>query len=160
MTDNELQDVAVALGRVPSGLFILTARDGDRETALLVSWVQQCGFEPPQVTFCVRKDRDVLPWLRDGAPCTVNVLGEGQRKYLGRFGRGFGLDEDAFAGLSVERPAGEAPILTDALAHLRCRIAGRCSAGDHEVLVATVVGGRQHYEGEPLVHVRKSGLRY
>ena len=89
-----------------------------------------------------------------------NVLGAGQKKYLSHFGKGFGLDEDAFAGLDVEHVKGEAPVLSEALAHLRCRVAGRCRSGDHEVLIATVVGGRLHHAGEPMVHVRKSGLRY
>jgi flavin reductase (DIM6/NTAB) family NADH-FMN oxidoreductase RutF len=160
MSDSETPDVGAALGRLASGLFVLTARDGPRETGALISWVQQCGFEPPQVTFCVRQGREVLAWLGDGAACTLNVLAAGQKKFLSHFGKGFGLDEDAFAGLSLERVPGEAPILSEALAHLRCRVAGRCRSGDHEVLIATVVGGRLHHAGEPMVHVRKSGLRY
>ena len=31
-----------ALGRIPSGLFVLTLRHGGRETGMLASWVQQC----------------------------------------------------------------------------------------------------------------------
>ena len=44
--------LAAALGRVPSGLYILTARHGDAETGMLVSWVQQCSFAPPLVSAC------------------------------------------------------------------------------------------------------------
>jgi flavin reductase (DIM6/NTAB) family NADH-FMN oxidoreductase RutF len=160
MTESERADVALALGRVASGLFVLTARDGARDTGLLVSWVQQCAFEPPQLSACVKKGRDVLAWLGDGAACTVNVVGEGQKKFLSHFGRGFSLDEDAFAGLGVERLDGEAPILTEALAHLRCRVSGRISSGDHEVLILTIVGGRLQHAGEPYFHSRKSGLKY
>lgn len=160
MTESELADVGLALGRVASGLFILTARDGARETGLLVSWAQQCSFEPPQLSVCVKKGRDVLAWLGDGAAITLNVLGENQKKLVGHFAKGFSLDEDAFAGLSVERFDGEAPILSEALAHLRCRVSGRISSGDHEVLIATVVGGRLHQAGEPWFHARKSGLKY
>jgi flavin reductase (DIM6/NTAB) family NADH-FMN oxidoreductase RutF len=160
MTDSELADVAEALGRVPSGLFILTARHGARETGVLISWVQQCAFEPPQLTVCVRQGRDVLAWLSDGAAVTINVVGEGQKKFLSHFGKGFGLDENAFAGLAVERIDGEAPVLTETLAHLRCRIAGRISSGDHEVFLVTIVGGKMHRPGEPYFHARKSGLKY
>ena len=160
MTDSELSDVASALGRIPSGLFVLTARDGPRETGLLVSWVQQCGFDPPQVTLCVRQGRDVLAWLGEGSAFTVNVVGESQKRFLSHFGKGFSLDEDAFAGLSVERADGEAPILSDALAHLRCRVRRRVDVGDHELLIGVVVGGRVQHAGEPYLHVRKNGLKY
>src|SRR5438874_8727460 len=71
---------AAALGRVPSGLFVLTARHGTRETGMLASWVQQCSFDPPQVSMAVRKGRDVLDWLADGAAFVLNVLAEGQKQ--------------------------------------------------------------------------------
>jgi len=160
MTESELSDVSLALGRVPSGLFVLTARDGQRETGMLVSWVQQCSFEPPQISVCVRQGRDVLAWLGDGAAFTLNVIGQGQKKFVSHFGKGFGLDEDAFVGVSLDRMPGEAPILTDALAHLRCRVAGRIDAADHCLLIAAVVGGRLQHAGEPHCHSRKSGLKY
>jgi flavin reductase (DIM6/NTAB) family NADH-FMN oxidoreductase RutF len=162
MNGGDANEIGPALGRLASGLFILTARQGGRETGLLVSWVQQCGFEPPQVTACVRKGRDVLAWLGDGAAFTLNVLGAGQKKLVGHFAKGFSLDEDAFTGQSVERPEGEGPVLDEALAHLRCRVAARFDGGgDHVVLVGTVVGGRLHRDGgEPYVHLRRNGLGY
>ena len=43
-------EAILALGRVPSGLFILTAGNGPTETGLLASWVQQCSFDPPRLT--------------------------------------------------------------------------------------------------------------
>ena len=159
------QLAAVALGRIPSGLFILTARlggdDGGRETGMLASWVQQCSFDPPQVSVAVRRDRDILAWLTPGAAFTLNQLAEGQNSFLGHFGKGFALDQPAFTGLKVDRPAGEGPILLDALGHLLCRVAGRVAAGDHDTLVGQVVGGRLNQaDGKPMVHVRKNGLRY
>ena len=124
MNDQDMQQLAAALGRIPSGLFVLTATDGTRTTGVLVSWVQQCSFDPPRVTVCVRQGRDLLDWLGVGSAFTINLLGQGQKHFIGHFGKGFSLHEDAFAGLNVERPDGEAPILTDALGHLRCRVAG------------------------------------
>src|SRR5258706_383723 len=62
-----LQELALALGRVPSGLFILTVCDGQRETGMLASWVQQCSFEPPQVSVAVKHGRDLLAVLKGGA---------------------------------------------------------------------------------------------
>jgi flavin reductase (DIM6/NTAB) family NADH-FMN oxidoreductase RutF len=158
---DDLQSLAVALGKVPSGLFILTARDGPRETGMLGSWVQQCSFDPPQVTVCIRRDRDVLEWLTTGAPFTLNQLGEGQSSLISHFGKGFTLQEPAFTGLNVERLESEAPILLDSLGYLLCRVAGRFTTGDHELFVGTIVGGKLlKPEGRALIHVRKNGLRY
>jgi flavin reductase (DIM6/NTAB) family NADH-FMN oxidoreductase RutF len=150
---------AGALGRVPSGLFVVTARSGEQETGMLASWVQQCSFDPPQVSVAVRRDREVIAWLTPGAPLTVNVLDATQTDMIVHFGRGFPLGAPAFEGLDVERPNG-APVLSDALAYLECRVVERLPAGDHDLFIAQVVGGRVLSEGQPMVHVRKSGLHY
>jgi flavin reductase (DIM6/NTAB) family NADH-FMN oxidoreductase RutF len=161
MSDSEaLKTLAGALGRVPSGLFILTIRHGSDETGMLASWVQQCSFEPPQLTCAIRGDRDVLAWLTQGAAFTVNVLDEDQTDMLVHFGKGFDLGQPAFTGLEVDRPNAAAPVLRDALAYLDCRVAGRHTVGDHELIIGRVVAGRVLEEGKPMVHVRKNGLRY
>src|SRR5262249_36388189 len=152
--------LGAALGRIPSGLFILTARRGDAESGMLVSWVQQCGFEPPALSLAVPRDRDLLAWLSDGAPFTLNILEEDQTDMIAHFGRGFALGQPAFEGLEVERAGGEGPVLCEALAYLHCRVTSRCPAGDHELVVGRVVAGRVLQEGRPMVHVRKSGWHY
>ncbi|MFO0809556.1 MAG: flavin reductase family protein [Gemmataceae bacterium] len=158
MPDNDA--LAAALGRVPSGLFILTARQDESEAAMLASWVQQCSFDPPQVTVGVQRGRPAYALLPDGATCVLNVVAEGQTTMLKHFGRGFAPGEPAFAGIAVERTADGVAILTDALAHLECRVVGRASGGDHELLIARVEAGSLHSDGKPWVHLRKNGLGY
>src|ERR1700734_2186954 len=133
MSDGEQRKrLTAALGRIPSGLFVLTIRHGDAETGMLASWVQQCSFEPPQISVALKRERDVWAWLVDGAVFTVNILDDSQTDMIGHFGRGFALTEPAFTGLVVERPEGGAPVLSEALAYLECRVAGRLNAGDHD----------------------------
>lgn len=156
-----MDDAATAaLGRISSGLFIVTARDGDRETGMLASWVQQCSFTPPQVSVAVAKDRWVLDWLADGAAFAVNVIPDGEKKLVAHFGKGFGPDEPAFAGLEVVRDGDAAPVLATALAHVACRVTARFDAGDHILVIGRVVGGAVRSDGKPATHTRKSGARY
>src|SRR4051794_23206839 len=103
MTEHSMQALAPVLGRVPSGLFILTATDGTRETGMLASWVMQCSFDPPRVSVAVRGDRDVCGWLGTGAAFTLNLIAEGQGSFLTHFGKGYDLDQPAFTGLHIER---------------------------------------------------------
>src|ERR1700674_4336404 len=97
------QPLYAALGRVPSGLFIVTARHGDAETGMLASWVQQCSFNPPQVSIALRADRPIAAWLTPDAIFAINVLDDGQTDMIGHFGRGYDLDEAAFHGLEITR---------------------------------------------------------
>ena len=158
-TDEE-KALAAALGRIPSGLFVLTARHGRQETGMLASWVPQCSFDPPQVSAAVKKGRYVLDWLTPGAAFAVNVLSEGQKALLGHFGKGFEPGEPAFEGLEVKRGAEAAPVVLAAHAYLDCRVVAHHDAGDHVLVIGRVVGGGVLHEARPATHVRKSGLHY
>lgn len=158
-TDTD-KSLAAALGRIPSGLFVLTAKHGKQETGMLASWVQQCSFDPPQLTAAVRKGRYVLDWLADGASFAVNVLAEGQKVLMGHFGKGFEIGEAAFDGLDVKRAADTSPILLAAHAYLTCRVVGHCDAGDHTLVVGRVLNGEVLHEARPATHVRKNGSHY
>ena len=160
MAHETSSDLFAALGRIPSGLFILTARHGRRETGMLASWVQQCSFDPPQIVAAFAKDRWLLDWLIDGAAFAVNVLGEGQKPLLSHFGKGFGPEDSAFEGLDVKRDGHAAPMLNEAHAFLDCRVAQRCEVGDHVLVIGNVVGGAVLNDLRPATHVRKSGKHY
>ncbi|HEV3439075.1 MAG TPA: flavin reductase family protein [Gemmata sp.] len=152
--------LAAALGRIPSGLFILTARHGGHETGMLASWVQQCSFDPPQLTAALRKGRDVLAWLAEGAAFTVNVIPEGGKALVAHFGKGFELDQPAFEGLEVRRDDGTPPVLLTAHAYIVCRVTKQLEIGDHVLVVGQVIAGGVLHPGHPTVHVRKNGLKY
>lgn len=151
---------AAALGRIPSGLFVVTLRTAAGETGMLASWVQQCSFDPPQVTVAVRRGRPVLDSLAPGTAFVVNVIPEGGKSLIAHFGKGFDPGEPAFTGLDVTRPADSAVVLAAALAWLDCRVAAQIDAGDHTLVVGRVVGGGVLHDGKPTTHVRKDGLRY
>ncbi len=160
MNEEQRQQMFAALGRIPSGLFVLTVRKGEQETGVLTSWVQQCSFEPPQVSVALKQGREIGGWLTQGATFVLNILDDSQTDMVGHFGRGFALGEPAFEGLELDRSPGGHPVLAEAHAYLECEVASRCGAGDHDLLIARLVGGRRLNEGEPMVHVRKRGSHY
>lgn len=148
--------IPAALGRIPSGLFVVSWRDGDADRCMLASWVMQAGFVPPQVSVAVATSRELLAALDAGAAFAVSVLADSQRSLLARFGK---PAADAFTGLALHRtPAGVA-VLADAAAWLDCRPTARAAHGDHVLVLAEVVAGGGTGM-EPAVHVRKNGLRY
>jgi len=154
------RQLAAALGRLPSGLFVLTIRQGGDETGMLTSWVQQCAFKPPHLSVVLKRDRAVADWLKPGAVFTLNILDQTQTDMVAHFGRGFDIGEPAFEELDVERLPEGGPVLQEALAYLLCRVAERYPVGDHELFIAQVMDGRLLGEGQPMVHIRKSGFHY
>jgi len=149
------------LGRVPSGIYILTIGTGPRATGMLASWVMQAGFEPPMVSVAVKLGRYVTDWLSAGQPFILNLVGEGQTQFLKHFGKGFEPGTPAFEGLSVAHCARGVPILTSALGHLECEPSGHVDSGDHRIFLAKVVRGKLvNVDDKPMVHIRKSGANY
>jgi flavin reductase (DIM6/NTAB) family NADH-FMN oxidoreductase RutF len=158
--DDPHRQLAAALGRIPSGIYVLTVTRGPVETGLLASWVQQCSFEPPQVSVAIRPGREIAGLLERGSRFTLNILEASQTDMIVHFGRGFALTQDAFAGLEVRRDPQKGPVLTEALAYLECEVVGRFGAGDHDLFVGRVLAGELLDEGQPMVHIRKNGLHY
>jgi flavin reductase (DIM6/NTAB) family NADH-FMN oxidoreductase RutF len=157
--------VGLALGRIPSGLFIVTWRDGDQDRGMLASWVMQAGFEPPMLTIAVAPSRGLLAAVEADTPFVVNVLAEHQRPLLARFGKPAASGEDPFAGLPVSRTSCGAPALGEAAAWLECSPVAQASGTndarcDHVVVLARITAAGAGPDTPPLVHLRKNGLRY
>jgi flavin reductase (DIM6/NTAB) family NADH-FMN oxidoreductase RutF len=149
------------LGRVPSGIFILTVGVGDRATGMLSSWVMQAGFEPPTVSVGVKLGRYVCDWLTDGQPFVLNMVGESQSNLLKHFGKGFEPGANAFEGLAITRCARGVPILSDCIGYLECEPTAHVDSGDHRVFLAKVARGKLHdADAKPMIHIRKSGANY
>jgi flavin reductase (DIM6/NTAB) family NADH-FMN oxidoreductase RutF len=152
--------LALALGKIPSGLFILTIRHGSDRTGMLASWVMQAGFEPPMISVAVRKDRYLAEWMTPGAAFVLNCLPEGDKVLLKHFARGFEPGADAFDGVAVKHEWQSIPVLTEAAGHLECMVVNHLDSGDHRVFLAEVAGGDAREDAQPWTHVRKTGLRY
>lgn len=151
---------AAALGRIPSGLFVVTARREALETGMLASWVQQCSFDPPLISVALRRGRTMESWLKPGDAFVLNILDDSQTDMIAYFGKGVEPAENIFGDLPLERTDSGMAILTDTLAYLKCRVEAVVPAGDHDLLISHIAGGRMLNEGQPMVHVRKSGLHY
>src|SRR5258706_4781683 len=142
-------DIGPALGRLPSGLFVVTFRNGDAEAAMLASWVQQCSFDPPMLSLAIKRGRDVADWLSDGCPFIVHLLAEGQKDLLSHFGKGLPLADLPDAERRVERPSDRPAVLPEALAVLHCEAAGKFSAGDHHLVLGRIVAGTLRGDHRP-----------
>ncbi len=163
LMSNHDNPIFPVLGRIPSGVFILTASDGEgQETGMLASWVQQAAFEPQQVTVAVNGSRYVNQWLKDGVYIGLNLIGESGGKLLGHFGKGFEPDADAFDGLDTETVSG-VRVLNDAIGYLIGKVVSRMITGDHVVYLIelTDAATSENFDDEkPMVHIRKSGGHY
>ena len=155
-------DLQKALGRISSGLYIITAAKGDVRSAMLASWITQASFEPLGFTVAVAKDRAIESLMQVGDTFVLNVLEEGNhlplmKHFLKRFPPG----ADRFAGVRTRPAENKSPILADSLAYLECEVVSRMELSDHWLVYCTVDNGKvAKEEAQTAVHHRKVGNYY
>lgn len=161
MDDANRNDIGAALGRVPAGLFILTAEHEERRTGILASWVQQVAFKPPMVSVAVAKGRNILPLISGSHRFGLCQLPDNDKVLLRKFAGSIDLDEDPFLGFDmVSDTQTPLPILANGLGYLECEVASHMDVeGDHDLFVGRVVAGR-YFGGKPFIHVRDNGFKY
>lgn len=69
-------DVAKSIGKLSSGLYVVTAARNNARSAMIASWVAQASFEPLGFTIAVAKDRAIESLMQVGDRFVLNVLGE------------------------------------------------------------------------------------
>jgi flavorubredoxin/flavin reductase (DIM6/NTAB) family NADH-FMN oxidoreductase RutF len=155
-------DLEKALGRISSGLYIITAKKGDVTGAMLASWVMQASFKPLGFTIAVAKDRAIESLMQVGDRFVLNVLEEGNHAGLMKhFLKRFAPGADRFAGVKTYPADNGSPILAEALAYIECEVSSRMECSDHWMVYSTATAGRvSNPDMLTAVHHRKIGNYY
>jgi flavorubredoxin/flavin reductase (DIM6/NTAB) family NADH-FMN oxidoreductase RutF len=155
-------DLEKALGRISSGLYIITAKKGELSSAMVASWVNQASFQPLGVTIAVAKQRAIESLMQEGDHFVLNVLEEGNyQKLMKHFLKRFPPGADRFAGVKTQLAQNGSPILKEALTFLECEVTSRLELSDHWLIYSTVnSGGISKANALTAVHHRKVGTYY
>lgn len=156
-------DIARPVGDIPSGLFIVCAKDSDRGRidGFLGSWIQQVSFEPLLISLCVKEGRPASDMILDGRIFSINVVGDHDKSYLKHFWSGYKDEVNPFDELPHQVNERGAVILEGSKSAIICEMVERHSPGDHHLVVAKVIDGVVNEEkSKSAVHLRKSGLDY
>jgi flavin reductase (DIM6/NTAB) family NADH-FMN oxidoreductase RutF len=137
-----VSEVIELFRRLTQGVYVVGVADGDVRDAFTAAWVMQVSFEPLLLVLSINPDHASYPLLHAGGGFTVNVLKQDQHDLAIRFGTRSGRDEDKLAGVSWHGGRTGAPILEDALAYFDCELSGEMGAGDHDLALGRVTGGR------------------
>lgn len=158
------QDIATAVGKIPSGLFIVCAKQGDQMDGFLGSWIQQVSFQPLLVSLCLKPGRPVYEAIMNQAIFSINIVGEHKKDLLKPFWSGYDPQKNPFSQLAYQVSEQGALLLEDAYAVIECKKAQSLQPGDHELVIAEVLGSYTRADiatsVKPMVHVRKTGSSY
>jgi len=160
LSNEQREKIGKAMGRVPSGLFVLTAQHEDRRAGMLASWVQQCCFEPLMLMIAVAKGRHIMPLMSESRRFGLCQIGEEDRTLMRKFANAAEDRDDPFLGVQLLEHPKDTPILASCMGYLECEVAYHMDVeGDHDIFVGRVLDG-EYFRGKPRVHIRTTGLKY
>ena len=147
-----------AMGAWPSGVTIVTSRDGEQIHGMTVSDFSGASLDPPLALVCAAKTSITTGVIEAGRCFGVNVLRRDQTALSNKFASK--KDEfKRFEGVETFAAKTGAPLLKEALVNLDCRVVALHDAGDHILCVGEIEEALVH-EGEPLLYFRGSYGRF
>ena len=148
-------DLKNTFARFVTGITIVSCQPEGQDVepiGLTVNSFTSVSLNPPLVLWCIDKSSSVFDAFATSDNYAVTVLKSDQAALSGRFAT---PGQHAFEGLETETMVTGAPVLTDRLAALDCRVEARHEAGDHMILIGRVVE-IDYSDQAPLMYVGRS----
>ena len=137
LTKPHSDNFRTVLGRLPTGVVIVTGGDPEHPSGLVVGSFMSVSLVPPLVAVCPAKTSTSWPAIEATGSFCANVLAEGQEELARRFAVSGG---DKFAGVDWSpAPATGSPLLHGVAAWIDCRVYERYEAGDHWLVLGEVL---------------------
>lgn len=158
-----LETKALAVGHIPSGLFIVCGNDISEKKmdGFLASWIQQVSFDPLLISLCIKPGRPAYDFIKSGKAFSINIVGEHDKSYLKYFWKGHDPNSNPFDEIPHTISDEGTILMNQAKSTLVCELVASSQPGDHEVIIARVLESYIADEkAKPVVHLRKSGLDY
>jgi len=143
------------MGRWPTGVSVVTARDGTLDAGLTVNAFLSVSLAPPSVLVSLTRDADTTPVIERTGRFAVNFLAADQRAVSERFARP-SPPAEKFADLPLHRGPGGLALLDGTLGALECRVTSVAPSYDHVLFVAEVVHQEVGRETLPLLYFRST----
>ena len=129
-----------ALFKLSYGLFIISVRDGQRDTGCVINTVIQVADNPKMIVAAVNKANYTHKVLMETGEFNVSVLSESVPfAVFENFGFRSGAEADKFEGVPVRRSANGICYLTEHTnAYISGKVVSAADCGSHTVFVAEV----------------------
>ena len=129
-----------AFFKLSYGLYVVSARSGEKKYGCIVNTLQQVTAEPPMLSVAVNKNSVTAKAILDSGRFCGTVLTETADLHLiGTFGFKNSEAVDNFAAFSTKEDENNIPYLTEhAAARYSCEVAGTLDLGTHILIIGKV----------------------
>ena len=129
------------LWTMPSGLYIIGSRAGDRRNGMTANWVTQVGFDPKLLAVSVEHGALTHELISEGGVFSVNLVDREDRAIVRKFTKPVEVDVGASTlnGFAFHDGRTGAPILDQALAYVECEVRQQVDVGGHTLFLGEIV---------------------
>jgi len=143
-----------ALFNLSYGLYIIGAKDGERNVGCVVNTVTQSTSKPVTLTVCVNKDNYTNVCIKKTKEFSVSILSEKAKESIfGIFGFSSSRDRDKFAEVQFGlTPSGLPYIGEGVTGYLQCRVISFVDNFTHTVFIAEVQEAENLFKEPPMTY--------
>jgi flavin reductase (DIM6/NTAB) family NADH-FMN oxidoreductase RutF len=152
------------LWTLPTGLYVVGSRSGDRRNAMTLSWATQVSFDPKLVGIGVEKTAFTHELIETGRAFSVCTVDREDRAIVRKFTKPVEVDPEAMTlnGFPFhDGPRTGVPVLDQAAAWLECEVRNPVDCGGHTFFIGEVVDcGFQKDEDTPVLRMEDTRMSY
>jgi flavin reductase (DIM6/NTAB) family NADH-FMN oxidoreductase RutF len=129
------------LWKMPSGLYVLGSRAGDRRNGMTINWVTQLSFDPKLIGVAVEREAFTHELVAEGGVFCINLVAQEDRAMVRKFTKPVEVDVAAgtLNGFPFHDGSTGAPVLDQAVAYLDCEVRQSVELGGHTLFVGEIV---------------------
>lgn len=151
------------LWTMPSGIYIVGTRAGDRRNGMTCNWVTQLGFDPKLLGVSVEKDAVTHELISEGAVFALCIVDREDRAIVRKFTKPVEVDLEArtLNEFPFHDGATGAPILDQAVAFADCELRSTLDVGSHTLFLGEIVDAAfQKPEDTPVLRMEDTRMNY
>ena len=151
------------LWTMPSGLYIVGTRAGERRNGMTLNWATQLSSDPKLVGIGIEKPAFTHELIVEGRVFSLCIIDREDRAIVRKFTKPVEVDTAArtLNGFAYHDGRTGAPILDQAVAYLDCEVRQDVDCGDHTLFIGEIVdAGFQKPEDTPVLRMEDTRMNY
>jgi flavin reductase (DIM6/NTAB) family NADH-FMN oxidoreductase RutF len=151
------------LWSMPSGLYVVGSRAGDRRNGMTLNWTTQVSSDPKQLAISVEKEALTHELITAGTVFTLNLISREDRAIVRKFTKPVEVDEAAHTMNEFPFHDGRtgAPILDQAVAYIEAEVRQSVDVGSHTLFIGEIVAaGFQQPEETEVLRMEDTRMNY
>jgi flavin reductase (DIM6/NTAB) family NADH-FMN oxidoreductase RutF len=151
------------LWKMPSGLFVIGSRAGDRRNGMTCNWATQLSFDPKLVGISVEREACTHDLIHEGRVFSISVIDREDRAIVRKFVKPVEVDvpSQTLNGFPFHDGPSGAPVLDQAVAWIDCELRQEVEVGGHTLFIGEVVAaGFQKPEETEVLRMEDTRMNY